>query len=149
MPATHSVSGRLMSGSLSARRHLLADLASATDRRDLVNPHTSEYVRFHLLERWEDSFLMAAVASFPCMPSTENTRGVKCRWRARQRLLYLAFFSRSWRCRTVLGSVVLYDAASVSVTRMSKMVVVPRFQNPWAETSPRSSGWGSVAAAPA
>ncbi len=80
MPATQSMLGWVMGGSLSALRHWLAERVSATERRDRVKPHNSEYVCFHLVDRSEASRLVAATASTPSMPSTENTSGVKWRW---------------------------------------------------------------------
>ena len=89
------------------------------------------------------------MASSPCIPSTENTSGVKVQRLAMQSAPYLSFFSFSWRWRTLTGSVLRFEGASVSVTRTSKIAVVPRDQKPWTAMSPLSSGVGSVRLAPA
>jgi hypothetical protein len=91
----------------------------------------------------------AAVASTPCSPSTENTRGVKVRHWAMNRAPYFSFFSFSYCWRTFSGAVLRCNRASVSVTRTSKIAVMPLVQKPWTATSPRSSGAGSVRVDPA
>ena len=110
--------------------------------------HT-DYERFHLTARLAANRREAAVASFPCSPSTENTRGVKVRRRAMHRAPYLSFFSFSCRRRTFSGAVLQFDGASVSVTRTSKIAVVPWVQNPWTAMLPRSSGADLVRVDPA
>jgi len=61
VPATQSVLGQVMGGSLTALRHLLAKWASATERQDQVKPHTLEYVHFFLVDRSKASCLVAMV----------------------------------------------------------------------------------------
>jgi hypothetical protein len=56
---------------------MLVARTSVIERREWTKPHTSLYVRFHFAERREASFFVAALASVPLSPSTENTRGVK------------------------------------------------------------------------
>ena len=136
-------------GFRSARRQRLAERTRAIERRERTKPHTSEYDRFHLDARLEASRREAAVASTPCIPSTEKTRGVKVRRLAMQSAPYLSFFSFSWRRRTLAGAELRFEGASVSVTPTSKIAVVPRVQKPWQAMSPRSSGVGSVREAPA
>jgi hypothetical protein len=133
-------------GSREPLRHVCAARTIAIERRDRTNPHTSEYVRPHLVASLEERRRIAAVASFPCRPSTENTRGVKWRRRSWQSCPYFAFFSFSCRARILWGSWPRFDGASVSVMRTSKTPVMPRFQNPWTATSPRSSGGVSAVA---
>jgi hypothetical protein len=50
---------------------------AVSGRRERTNPHTSEYVRFHLAARSEARRFVAASASVPPRPSTEKTREVK------------------------------------------------------------------------
>jgi hypothetical protein len=66
-----------------------------------------------------------------------------------QRAQYFSFFSFSCRWRTFSGAVLWCDGASVSVTRTSKIAVMPLVQKPWTATSPQSSGAGSVRVDPA
>ena len=149
MPVSHGVVGRRTKGSRSARRHRLDERTSATERRDRTYPTSSEYARFHFLASSEASRLfVAAVASGPCRPSMENMRRVKVRRWAKHSSLYFFFFTSCCR-RTLMGSTLQYVAQSVSVMRTSKTVIVPGRQNPWAATSPRSSGAGIVPLAPA
>jgi len=61
VPATQSVLGQVMGGSLTALRHLLAKWASATERQDQVKPHTLEYVHFYLVDRSKASCLVTIV----------------------------------------------------------------------------------------
>ena len=141
--------GARTKGLRSARRHRLAARTNAIEMRDRTNPTTSEYDRPHFLLSLEARHLLAAVASGPCKPSTEKTRGVKWRRRSRQGARYFVFFSFSCLRRTLIGSWLRYVGASVSVIRTSKIAVVPRRQNPWTATSPRVSAAASTPVAPA
>jgi hypothetical protein len=62
-------------------KHRLVVRTSVIERWERTKSHTLLYVRFHFAERREVSFFVfvAALASVPCSPSTENTRGVKVR----------------------------------------------------------------------
>jgi hypothetical protein len=122
-----------------ARRQRLAEQIGAIERGEQTKPHTSEYEHFHLAARLEANRREAAVASVPCSPSTENIRGVKVRRWAMQRAPYFSFFSFSCHWRTFSGAVLRCNRASVSVTRTSKIAVMPLVQKPWTATLPRSS----------
>jgi hypothetical protein len=67
---------------------MLVVRTSVIERWERTKPHTSLYVRFHFAKRREASFFVAALASVPLNPSTENTRGVKVRRQARQASTY-------------------------------------------------------------
>jgi hypothetical protein len=127
----------------------LAEQIRAIERWEQTKPHTLEYKRFHLAARLEANSHEAAVASTPCSPSTENTRGVKVRHWAMQRAPHLSFFSFSCHWRAFSRAVLRCNGASVSVTRMSKIAVLPLVQNPRTATLPRSSAAGSVRVDPA
>ena len=82
-------------GSRAPQRQRLVVLTSVMARRECTNPHTSEYVRFHQAARCKASHFVAACASTPHRASTENMRGVKERWQARDASTYLSFFAFS------------------------------------------------------
>jgi hypothetical protein len=77
---------------------------------------------------------LAAMVSLERRPSMENTKGVKCRRASKQESRYLDFLAFAWRSRTLVGSWLRNERASVSETRISNIAVVPRVQNPWAAT---------------
>ena len=104
MPESHVAWDAQAVGSRAPRKHKLVVRTRVIARRERTNPHTSEYVRFHLAESREASFFVAALASEPLKPSTENTRGVKLQRLARQASTYFAFFSLSCLARTFFGS---------------------------------------------
>ena len=131
---------RLAVGLWAARRHSETERTSETATRDRTKPHTSEYCRHHFNASNADNLRIAASALVPMRPSTEKTRGVKVRRRAMQAVLYSRFFSRSCRARIFFGSIKRAKSHSTSVTLTSKIVVVPCFQNPCTEVSPREFG---------
>ena len=75
--------GELDCGQLVCRQRL-EERIKAIERQDRMNPHTSEYERFHLAARLEVSRFEAAVASLPRRPSTEKTNGVHIHTARRQ-----------------------------------------------------------------
>jgi hypothetical protein len=148
-PESHGIWDFRIEGFRSQRKHRLEERTNAIANRERTKPHTWLYVRFHLVARREASLFRAASHSTPINPSTENTKGVKCfLWRT-QCSRYFFFFSSSWRDRITLDSIPRCEGHSVSVTRISNIALVPRDQNPCAETSPRISGKGSVRWTPA
>jgi len=74
----------------------------------------------------------------PSLATVKSKLGVKSFHISKQFWRYLSFFSFSCCSRTFANSFFRYRA-SVSVIRISNMVVRPRSQNPWQLASPHSS----------
>ena len=144
VPESQGILEVLKLGLWSHRRQRLAHWTKAMQSRLRTKPHTWLYVRLHFLEMRDEARLMAASHSVPIRPSTEKTRGVKFFRCLSQSSRYFSFFSLSCRARTVFEEEARCELFSKSVTRTSKMAVVPRDQNPCAAMSPRSSGAGSM-----
>jgi hypothetical protein len=106
----------------------------------LTKPRTTKYGHSHLLASCcRESLLRSSPASRPIKPTVDTTKVVKCLRCLRQDCNYFFFFLCSCVARTLWGSWDRYDLASVSVTRMSTIMSVPRAQKPRMRRSPRSS----------
>eukprot|EP00978_Attheya_sp_CCMP212_P006452 scaffold14756_cov63-Attheya_sp.AAC.3 len=77
-PESHGIWDGRIEGFRSQHKHRLAERTNAIANRLRTKPHTLLYVHFHLVARRDASRFLAASHSTPIIPSTENTRGVKC-----------------------------------------------------------------------
>ena len=110
---------------------------TASDMRTRTYCTIVEYCFRHFFARRAAIRFSALRASWPAMPSTEYTSGVKSLRCWRQGSRYLSFFSFSWAARTLRKSLPRAERAAVSVIWTSKMANRPLCQKPWQPTVKR------------